>query len=145
MKKLCEEHDGKAAVQAAVDWMFILTLEWFGLPDEQKRHGIQLEYGFKGMSNDQLRQDLDARGRALHARSSGSTSRLTGTTSRALDVIDCPFPARFDEESKQWLLDEGADRLGRGDDALEGARADERATTSSTLQRGYRHALRRPA
>ena len=36
--------------------MFILTLEWFGLPDERKRHGIQLEYGFKGKSNDELRQ-----------------------------------------------------------------------------------------
>ena len=36
--------------------MFILTLEWFGLPDERKRHGIQLEYGFKGMGNDELRQ-----------------------------------------------------------------------------------------
>ena len=35
-------------IQAAADWMFILTLEWFGLPDERKRHGIQLEYGFKG-------------------------------------------------------------------------------------------------
>ena len=36
--------------------MFVLTLEWFGLPDDRKRHGIQLEYGFKGMSNDELRQ-----------------------------------------------------------------------------------------
>ena len=43
-------------MQAAVDWMFILTLEWFGLPDERKRHGIQLEYGFKGKTNDELRQ-----------------------------------------------------------------------------------------
>src|SRR3954451_19969869 len=56
LKKLVKDPDGKAAVQAAVDWMFILTLEWFGLPDERKRHGIQLEYGFKGMSNDELRQ-----------------------------------------------------------------------------------------
>ena len=40
-------------------------------------------------------------------------------------VIDCPFPARFDEEKREWLLDDGADRLGRGDRALARARADE--------------------
>ena len=39
-----------------MDWMFILTLEWFGLPDERKQHSEQLDYGFKGKSNDQLRQ-----------------------------------------------------------------------------------------
>ena len=36
--------------------MFILTLEWFGLPDSLKQHSEQLDYGFKGKSNDQLRQ-----------------------------------------------------------------------------------------
>ena len=43
-------------IQAAVDWMFILTLEWFGLPDNRKQHSEQLDYGFKGKSNDELRQ-----------------------------------------------------------------------------------------
>ena len=47
----------KAKLQASLDWMFILTLEWFGLPDARKKHGIQLEYGFKGKTNDELRQD----------------------------------------------------------------------------------------
>ena len=56
VKKLCADPVEKARIQAAADWMFILTLEWFGLPDERKRHGIQLEYGFKGMTNDELRQ-----------------------------------------------------------------------------------------
>src|SRR6201990_3355741 len=57
LKKLVKDEESRRQVQAAVDWMFILTLEWFGLPDDLKRHGIQLEYGFKGRSNDQLRQD----------------------------------------------------------------------------------------
>ena len=56
VKKLVADPDEKRRLQASLDWMFILTLEWFGLPDERKRHGIQLEYGFKGMSNDELRQ-----------------------------------------------------------------------------------------
>ncbi|HZE03637.1 MAG TPA: Phenylacetic acid catabolic protein, partial [Solirubrobacteraceae bacterium] len=56
LKKLVCDPDSKAEVQAAVDWMFILTLEWFGLPDDLKKHSEQLAYGFKGKTNDQLRQ-----------------------------------------------------------------------------------------
>src|SRR5947209_19906025 len=56
LKKLVKEPDGRAEVQRAVNWMFILTLEWFGLPDELKQHSEQLDYGFKGKSNDELRQ-----------------------------------------------------------------------------------------
>src|SRR6187549_90214 len=47
VKKLCADPDEKRTVQAAADWMFILTLEWFGLPDARKKHGIQLEYGLR--------------------------------------------------------------------------------------------------
>src|SRR5215203_3804992 len=46
----------KEELQRAVDWMFPLTLEWFGLPDGQKQHNEQIEYGYKGSTNDQLRQ-----------------------------------------------------------------------------------------
>src|SRR6201988_989407 len=56
VKKLTKDLETKATVQQAVDWMFILTLEWFGLPDDQKRHSEQLDYGFKGKCNDELRQ-----------------------------------------------------------------------------------------
>ena len=105
--------------------MFILTLEWFGLPDERKRHGIQLEYGFKGKTNDELRQAWMARGRAVHGR---GRDRRPGAPRRRGDrwVIDCPFPARFDEEAKRWLLDEGPISW---DDVMarwKGARPDER-------------------
>jgi ring-1,2-phenylacetyl-CoA epoxidase subunit PaaA len=99
LKKLVKEPDGRAAVQAAVDWMFILTLEWFGLPDDRKRHGIQLEYGFKGLSNDELRQAWMA-------------EVVPFMEEIAIDVpahwdgerwcIDTPFPRAFDEESKSW-------------------------------------------
>src|SRR3954452_14838657 len=86
--------------------MFILTLEWFGLPDERKRHGIQLEYGFKGMSNAELRQawmaevvpfveDLD-----LHVPAHWDADEERW-------IIECPSPAAFDEERKHWLLDDG--------------------------------------
>jgi ring-1,2-phenylacetyl-CoA epoxidase subunit PaaA len=106
VKKLCADPDDKRRLQASLDWMFILTLEWFGLPDERKRHGIQLQYGFKGKSNDELRQDWMAAvvpfteevGLDVPAHHDPEQDRY---------VIDCPFPATFDAEAKRWLLDDG--------------------------------------
>src|SRR5450759_763538 len=46
----------KEELQRAVDWMFPLSVEWFGLPDSMKMHTTQLEYRLKGLTNDQLRQ-----------------------------------------------------------------------------------------
>jgi ring-1,2-phenylacetyl-CoA epoxidase subunit PaaA len=99
LKKLVKDPAGKAEVQDAIDWMFILTLEWFGLPDDRKRHGIQLEYGFKGMSNDELRQAwmgevvpfMDEIGIDVPAHWDGERWS-----------IDCAFPRAFDEETKTW-------------------------------------------
>jgi 1,2-phenylacetyl-CoA epoxidase catalytic subunit len=106
VKKLCADPDDKAQLQASLDWMFILTLEWFGLPDDRKRHGIQLEYGFKGMSNDELRQSwmgevvpfFDEVGLDVPAHWDDDAQRW---------AIDCPFPARFDEDAKRWHLEDG--------------------------------------
>jgi ring-1,2-phenylacetyl-CoA epoxidase subunit PaaA len=106
LRKLVKEPEGKEAVQRAIDWMFILTLEWFGLPDELKKHGEQLEYGFKGKTNDELRQTwmsevvpfMEEIGIEVPAHENAATHRY---------VIDCPFPAGFDEEQRRWLLDDG--------------------------------------
>jgi ring-1,2-phenylacetyl-CoA epoxidase subunit PaaA len=106
LKKLVAEPGGKREVQAAVDWMFILTLEWFGLPDDLKTHAEQLDYGFKGKSNDELRQTwmgevvpfMEEIGIYVPAHLDSDQDRY---------LIDCPFPARFDEERREWLLDEG--------------------------------------
>src|SRR6185503_18648158 len=106
VKKLAADPEDKKRLQQSLDWMFILTLEWFGLPDARKKHGIQLEYGFKGKSNDELRQDwmghvvpfMEEVGLEVPAHHDEASDRY---------VIDCPFPARFDEEAKRWLLDEG--------------------------------------
>lgn len=106
VKKLSVDPEDRRRLQASLDWMFILTLEWFGLPDERKRHGIQLGYGFKGMSNDELRQAwmaavvpfMDEVGLHVPAHFDADCDRY---------VIDCPFPAAFDAEAKRWLLGEG--------------------------------------
>src|ERR1700742_4128491 len=101
VKKLCADPTDKARLQASLDWMFILTLEWFGLPDARKKHGIQLEYGFKGKSNDELRQDwmghvvpfMEEVGLDVPAHYDEATDRY---------VIDTPFPRAFDSECKEW-------------------------------------------
>jgi ring-1,2-phenylacetyl-CoA epoxidase subunit PaaA len=136
LKKLVKDPAGKAEVQAAVDWMFILTLEWFGLPDERKRHGIQLEYGFKGKSNDELRQGwmaavvpfMDEIGIEVPAHLDEEADRY---------VVDCPFPAAFDAETKRWLLDDGAIAW---DEVLPRwkARGPMNEAYVEKLQRGYR-------
>ncbi len=107
VKKLVSQPEDKRRLQASLDWMFIITLEWFGLPDGQKKHGVQLEYGFKGMTNDELRQAWMAAvvpfmvqvGLEVPAHYDAESERY---------VIDCPFPAAFDAERKSWLLDDGA-------------------------------------
>jgi ring-1,2-phenylacetyl-CoA epoxidase subunit PaaA len=144
LKKLVQDPDQKAEVQAAVDWMFILTLEWFGLPDAQKMHSVQLEYGFKGKSNDELRQAwmaevvpfMEEIGIEVPAHKDAEAGNY---------VIDSPFPARFDAENKRWLLDEGA--IG-WDEVMKRwkARGPMNETYVEKLQRGYRTmALRRAA
>jgi ring-1,2-phenylacetyl-CoA epoxidase subunit PaaA len=99
LKKLVKDPAGRAEVQAALDWMFILTLEWFGLPDERKRHGIQLEYGFKGLSNDELRQAWMA---AVVPFMEELEMDVPAQRDGDRYVIDCAFPRSFDEEAKTW-------------------------------------------
>jgi ring-1,2-phenylacetyl-CoA epoxidase subunit PaaA len=136
VKKLCADPDEKARVQAAADWMFILTLEWFGLPDARKRHGIQLEYGFKGMSNDELRQTWMA-AVVPFMEEVGIDVPAHWDAEGEHWVIDCPFPARFDEEAKRWLLDEGPITW---DEVLERwkARGPMNRSYVERLQRGHR-------
>jgi ring-1,2-phenylacetyl-CoA epoxidase subunit PaaA len=144
LKKLVRDPDGKAEVQAALDWMFILTLEWFGLPDDRKLHSVQLDYGFKGKSNDELRQwwmsevvpFMDEIGIDVPAHLDAEQGRY---------VVDCPFPAQFDEHERRWLLENGAIDW---DEVLVRwrARGPMNREYVRTLQRGYQTtALRRAA
>jgi ring-1,2-phenylacetyl-CoA epoxidase subunit PaaA len=60
-------------------------------------------------------------------------------------VIDCPFPARFDEETREWLLDEGPIEW---EDVIKRwrARGPMNRDYVHTLQRGYQTtALRKAA
>ena len=106
MRKLNQDRSGHEALQKAVDWMFLLSVEWCGLPDSLKKHGEQLAYGFKGQSNDALRQSWMASTvplcEALELKVPAHYDKEQNTY-----VIDCAFPSHFDAKAKRWLLEDG--------------------------------------
>ena len=98
---------GHEALQKAVDWMFLLTVEWFGLPDDLKKHSEQLQYGFKGHSNDELRQIWMSTAVPLCNELQLEVPAHYDEAQQQY-VIDCPFPANFDVKAKHWLLEDGS-------------------------------------
>ncbi|MDQ6789598.1 MAG: phenylacetate-CoA oxygenase subunit PaaI [Candidatus Dormibacteraeota bacterium] len=95
--------ESREELQSAVDWMFPLTIEWFGLPDSMKMHSTQLDYRLKGKTNDQLRQwwmslvvpYMEEIGVAVPAHMEVADGQETW-------VLDYPFPCTFDPEAKRW-------------------------------------------
>src|SRR5699024_2831121 len=56
MKVGMKKEETAKQVQEAVDWMFLMALEFFGVEDTLKSRSAQLDYKLKGRSNDELRQ-----------------------------------------------------------------------------------------
>jgi 1,2-phenylacetyl-CoA epoxidase catalytic subunit len=89
----------KDELQRAVDWMFPLTVEWFGLPDSIKTHSTQLDYRLKGKTNDQLRQWW----LSLVVPYCGEIGvRVPAHQEGEHWVLDYPFPCTFDAEARRW-------------------------------------------
>jgi len=92
-------------LQHAVDWMFPTGIEWFGLPDDLKRHSGQLEYRLKGKTNDELRQTWMASvvplceeiGVHVPAHYDEETGKY---------ILEYDLPCQFDPADKRWLFDE---------------------------------------
>ncbi len=101
MRKINQTPEGHEDLQRAVDWMFLLTVEWFGLPDNLKKHGEQLAYGFKGRSNDELRQIWMSTAvplcDELHLKVPAHFDE-----EQQKYVVEDPFPAHFDAENRRW-------------------------------------------
>lgn len=106
MRKINQQPRGHEALQRAVDWMYPLTMEWFGLPDTLKKHTEQIEYGFKGSTNDQLRQ-IWMRTAIPFLQSLGLDVPVHWDRQAQEYVFDFPFPSRFVPEEKRWLFEEG--------------------------------------
>jgi len=106
MKRLAKAGgEAKEALQRAVDWMFPMTLEWFGLPDSLKHHSGQLDYRLKGRTNDQLRQIWMGATVPL-CEGIGIEVPAHFDAERQEYIIDYPFPCQFDPEAKRWHFDE---------------------------------------
>jgi ring-1,2-phenylacetyl-CoA epoxidase subunit PaaA len=106
MRKINEQPGGHEALQRAVDWMFPLTMEWFGLPDDRKRHSEQIEYGFKGSTNDQLRQIWMSSGIPF-LQSLNLDLPVHWDEQAGEYAFDFPFPSRFIVAEKRWAFEEG--------------------------------------
>ncbi len=98
--------EAKEMVQRAVDWMFPMTIEWFGLPDDRKRHSGQLDYKLKGLSNDQLRQVWMASTVPL-CEQLGLDAPAHFDEEKQEYILDYPFPCQYDPTEKRWAFDEG--------------------------------------
>lgn len=136
MKVFSQDPEKKEELQRAVDWMFVLTLEWFGLPDGMKRHNEQIEYGYKGSTNDELRQTWMSHTVPL-CESLDLDVPAHYDEEQEEYVIDCPFPADFIAEEKRWNFERGEISW---DDVLQ--RWKERGPKNEEyvehLQRGYK-------
>jgi len=136
MRKINEQPGGHEKLQRAVDWMFPLTVEWFGLPDDLKRHTEQIVYGFKGSTNDQLRQIWMSTAvpflEELKLLAPVHYDVLAGKF-----ILDFPFPCRFVAGEKRWLFEEGAISW---DDVLVRwkGRGPKNREFIDSIQRGYR-------
>jgi ring-1,2-phenylacetyl-CoA epoxidase subunit PaaA len=107
MKRLANAGgEAREMLQRSVDWMFPMTIEWFGLPDDRKRHSGQLDYRLKGLTNDQLRQVWMASTVPL-CEQLGLKAPAHFDEGRNEYVLDYPFPCQYDEAAKRWAFDEG--------------------------------------
>lgn len=93
--------EAKEKLQRAVDWMFPMTIEWFGLPDELKRHSDQLDYKLKGLTNDELRQTWMSATVPL-CESIGIDVPAHYDEEKESYELDYPFPCHYDPEAKRW-------------------------------------------
>ncbi|HEX9653039.1 MAG TPA: Phenylacetic acid catabolic protein [bacterium] len=97
--------EARVLLQRAVDWMFPMTLEWFGLPDTLKHHSGQLEYRLKGKTNDQLRQTWMAATVPL-CESIGIHVPAHFDSAKNEYHIDYPFPCEYEPQAKRWLFNQ---------------------------------------
>ncbi len=95
----------KEMLQRAVDWMFPTGIEWFGLPDELKRHSGQLEYRLKGKTNDELRQTWMDSVVPLCAEVGVEIPAHYNDDTGQYD-LEYELPCEFDPEEKRWLFEE---------------------------------------
>nr|WP_099352900.1 Phenylacetic acid catabolic protein [Fredinandcohnia onubensis] len=105
MKNAMKNPETAKQVQDAVDWMFLMALEFFGVADNLKSRSAQLDYRLKGRTNDELRQKWLSTA-VPFCESIGVKVPAHFDEDQGKYVIDVPFPCKFDAENKKWLTDQ---------------------------------------
>lgn len=105
MKTAMKDPDLRKEVQKAVDWMFLMALEFFGVEDALKSRSAQIEYKLKGKTNDELRQKWLSTA-VPFCESIGVKVPAHYDEKLKKYVLDVPFPCKFDVENKKWLFDQ---------------------------------------
>ncbi|PSR21656.1 MAG: phenylacetic acid catabolic [Sulfobacillus acidophilus] len=131
LRLLVKTDEGRAAVQAAVDWMFVMGLDFFGMADHLKKRSLQLDLHLKGETNDQMRQ------------------RWMKSTVRFLDSIQIRTPVHWDPEQDAYLYDfpypcqwDEAERRWRFDQPIEWSQVLSRFKRHGPYRREYVQTLR---
>ena len=104
MRNAMKDPETAQQVRDAVQWMFLMALEFFGVADNLKSRSAQLDYSLKGSTNDELRQIwlstaipfCESIGVDVPAYFDEATQKY---------VLDVPFPCEFDVENKKWNFD----------------------------------------
>ena len=124
VKKLSADPEDKRRLQSALDWMFILTLEWFGLPGRAQAARHPARVRLQGHGQRRSAPGVDGGGGSVHERSRSRRARALGRGSAALrDRLPVPGPVR--RGAQAVAARRRPDLLGRGDGPLEATRADE--------------------
>ncbi|NNU83493.1 phenylacetate-CoA oxygenase subunit PaaI [Geobacillus sp. BMUD] len=105
MRTAMQDPNLREEVQKAVDWMFLMALEFFGVGDRLKSRSAQLEYRLKGRTNDELRQKWLSTA-VPFCESIGVKVPAHYDEEQQKYVLDVPFPCKFDPVNKQWLFDQ---------------------------------------
>ncbi|WP_396232317.1 Phenylacetic acid catabolic protein [Fredinandcohnia sp. QZ13] len=105
MRNAMKKPETAKQVQDAVDWMFLMALEFFGVADNLKSRSAQLDYRLKGRSNDELRQKWLSTA-VPFCESIGIKVPAHYDEEQGKYVIDVPFPCKFDAENRKWLTDQ---------------------------------------
>ncbi|MDP2480022.1 MAG: Phenylacetic acid catabolic protein [Candidatus Palauibacterales bacterium] len=106
MRRLAESGgEARDAVQRTLDWMFPMGVEWFGMPDDKKRHNAQLDFKLKGMTNDQLRQTwLKAVVPLCHELGLDVPAHVDPDTEEV--ELEFEFPCQYDPDARRWLFED---------------------------------------
>ncbi len=105
MKNAMKNPETAKQVQKAVDWMFLMALEFFGVADNLKSRSAQLDYRLKGRTNDELRQKWLSTA-VPFCESIGVKVPAHYDEDQGKYVIEVAFPCKFDAENKKWLTDQ---------------------------------------